>query len=76
MRPASVSESLRVVRCRSRIPSSFSSAATLRLTEDFRTPSDWAAAVKLPASITRAKTAIRLRSIVAPIASIRSMPQI
>jgi hypothetical protein len=54
------------------MPSSASSAATLRLTDDFRRPSAAAAAVKLPASTTRANTAIRLRSTVASNAPVRS----
>lgn len=43
------------MRCSSRTPSSRSSAAIRRLTVVFGIPSKRAAAVKLPASVTRAK---------------------
>ena len=60
VRPASVSMSLRVVRCKRRTPSSRSRRATPRLAEDLGRPSSAAAFVKLPARATRAKSATRL----------------
>ena len=60
-----VSTSLRVVRCSSSTPSSSSSAATARLTDEVGTDSERAALVKLPLSTTRTNMAARFRSIVA-----------
>ena len=68
--------SLRVVRCTSRIPRSASSAGTLRLTDDLRTPSADAAAVELPVSTTQANAATRFRSTVASRAPVRYVPSI
>src|SRR5262249_19129009 len=52
--PSGVSESLRVVRCKSRVPKRASSADSRALTTDLETPSLPAAAVNERASTTRA----------------------
>ena len=60
-RPASVSESLRVVRCRSRASRCVSRSATWRETEETETSSRSAARAKLPVSTTLTKAAMAVK---------------